>query len=144
MESDILIKRNSHTLKSAIGHVYLGNSSEKFCFSLEDVIRGTGIKVYGSTGIPEGVYKWHITHSNRFKRDMISIYTEENGYELINDSKSFKGIRMHGGNTHIDTHGCPLVAYNKINDDTIQGTAEKDLLEWAKSVGGEGIIKVRN
>lgn len=144
MESDIHIKRNVHTLKSALGHVYLGDNSEKFCYSLEDPIRGTGIKIHGETGIPEGEYFWHITHSNRFKRDMISIYTESNGYELIMDGKSFKGIRMHGGNTAVDSHGCPLVAYNRLSDDKIQGTAEKDLTTWAKSVGGKGKVYITN
>ena len=144
MDSDIHIKRNTHTLKSALGHVYLGDSSEKFCYSLEDVIRGKGIKIYGETGIPEGTYNWHITHSSRFKRDMISIYTESNGYELINNGISFKGIRMHGGNDADDSHGCPLVAYNRLSDDKIQGTAEKDLTAWAKSVGGKGKIYISN
>lgn len=142
--SDILLQRNIHTLKSTVGELFLGGSKEKFCYTLEDVVRGTGIKIKGETAIPAGVYKWHITYSNRFKRDMISIYTESNGYELINDGKSFKGIRTHGGNTHVHTHGCPLVAYNKLSDDKIQGTAEKELTKWAKSVGGSGIIKVLN
>jgi hypothetical protein len=51
---------------------------------------------------------------------------------------------MHGGNTVVDSHGCPLVAFNKISDTKIQGTAEKKLLEWAKSVGGKGKIYVSN
>jgi len=144
MDSDIHIKRNTHTLKSALGNVYLGDSGERFCYSLEDVIRGTGIKIHGETGIPAGEYFWHITYSNRFKRDMISVYTESNGYELINDGKSFKGIRMHGGNTAVDSHGCPLVAYNRLSDDKIQGTAEKDLTKWGKSVGGKGKVYITN
>ena len=144
MESDILIKRDTYTLKSTTGKVYLGGSKEKFCYSLEDVVRAENVKIPGETAIPNGVYNWHITHSNRFKRDMISIYTESNGYELQSKGISFKGIRMHGGNTHVNTHGCPLVAYNKLNDDMIQGTAEKDLLNWAKSVGGKGVIKIEN
>jgi hypothetical protein len=144
MESDIKLIRNTYTSKSTGGHVYLGNSVEKFCFSLEDIVRGRGIKVYGETAIPEGEYKWHITYSNRFKRDMISIYSEDNGYELINNDISFKGIRMHGGNDATDSHGCPLVAFNRISDDKIQGTAEKKLTEWAKSVGGKGKFTVIN
>jgi hypothetical protein len=143
-ESTIHVFRNSYTLKSTIGHVFLGNSSEKFCYSLEDVVRGRGIKIKGHTAVPEGTYFWHITYSNRFKRKMISIYTEPNGYELKSLGISFKGIRMHGGNTHKNTEGCPLVAFNKLNNDTIQGTAEKELMEWAESVGGKGIINVKN
>ena len=75
---------------------------------------------------------------------MISIYSESNGYELINNGVSFKGIRMHGGNDHEDTHGCPLVAYNRVSKNQIQGTSEKDLLKWAKSVGSCGKITVEN
>lgn len=144
MDTDIYIKRNTHTLKSTLGYVYLGDNSERFCYSLEDVIRGTGIKIYGETGIPAGDYFWHITYSNRFKRDMISIYTEHNGYELIMDGKAFKGIRAHGGNDSSDSHGCPLVAYNRLSDDRIQGTAEKDLTAWGKSVGSKGKLYITN
>lgn len=144
MESDIHLKRKIHSTKAALGEIILGDSNDKFCYSLEDVIRGTGIKVYGETGIPAGIYYWHITYSNRFKRDMISIYSEPNGYELNNDGKSFKGIRMHGGNKVEDSHGCPLVAFNKLADDKIQGTSEKKLTAWAKSVGGKGKIYITN
>lgn len=144
MESDIHLKRKIHSTKAALGEVFLGDSTEKFCYSLEDVIRAEGIKVYGETGIPAGVYNWHITYSNRFKRDMISIYSEDNGYELKNYGISFKGIRMHGGNDVEDSHGCPLVAYNKIGDDKIQGTAERDLTAWGKTVGSKGKIYVTN
>jgi hypothetical protein len=144
MNTDIVIKRSSYSLNTTIGDVYLGGSKEKFCYSLEDTVRGEGIKIPGETAIPNGVYNWHITFSNRFKRDMISIYTEPNGYELKSKGISFKGLRIHGGNKSKDTHGCPLVAYRKLDADTIQGTAEKDLLNWAKSVGGKGVIKIIN
>lgn len=60
------------------------------------------------------------------------IYNQENGYELKNKGVSFKGVRLHGGNTHKNTEGCILVAYNRLSDDLIQGTAEKDLTEKLK------------
>ena len=40
----------------------------------------------------------------------------------------FKGVRIHGGNTHRNTEGCILVAHNRVDDEVIQGTAEKDLV----------------
>lgn len=144
METDIKIIRSVYTSRTTIGNLYLGDDSEKFCFTLEDTVRGRGIKIPNETAIPEGVYKWHITRSHRFKRDMISIYTEPNGYELKSYGIGFKGLRMHGGNTHVDTAGCPCVAFNKINDTTIQGTAENKLMNWAVSVGGSGIIHIIN
>ena len=131
MKSDIHIKRaGGHTLRAALGEIFLGGGIKRFCYSLEDCVRGKGVKIAGETAIPEGEYFWHITRSSRFKRDMISIYTESNGYEIINGGISFKGVRIHGGNTIKDTHGCPLVAYNKLSNISIQGTAEKDLLAW--------------
>ena len=54
---------------------------------------------------------------------------QSNGYQIISNGIEFKGVRMHGGNRSKDTHGCPLVAFNRLDNDTIQGTAEKKLLE---------------
>jgi len=68
-----------------------------------------------------------ISHSNRFGREMPMIYNCDNGYELKAEGISFKGIRIHGGNTHANTQGCILVAENRLNDDTIQGTKEADV-----------------
>ena len=52
MESNIKILRNGYDIRTTIGHVYLGDSSEKFCYSLEDTVRGRGIKISGETAIP--------------------------------------------------------------------------------------------
>jgi len=81
-----------------------------FCYTLEDKDRGLNKmdslesikakKIKGQTCIPYGKYKVQVTPSNRFKRDMTAIL----------NVPGFEGIRMHGGNTHIDTQGCPLIA----------------------------------
>ncbi len=87
-----------------------------FCHTLEDEKRADGLKVYGETAIPAGIYNVKLTISNRFKRLM----------PLLLDVEGFKGIRIHGGNTSKDTHGCPLVAFNT-DYKKIWGTAEKKL-----------------
>lgn len=87
-----------------------------FCHTLEDEKRADGLKVYGETAIPAGIYNVKLTISNRFKRLM----------PLLLDVEGFKGIRIHGGNTSKDTHGCPLVAFNT-DYKNIWGTAEKKL-----------------
>jgi hypothetical protein len=81
-----------------------------FCYTLEDKDRGLNQtdsieairakKVKGQTCIPYGKYKVQVTPSNRFKRDMTAIL----------NVPGFEGIRMHGGNTHLDSEGCPLIA----------------------------------
>lgn len=83
-----------------------------FCDVLEDVNRdknhdgdltdpGEG-KVFGETCIPFGTYKVTITMSQRFGRLL----------PLLNNVPGFDGIRIHPGNTAIDTHGCLLVGVN--------------------------------
>ena len=59
-------------------------------------------KVYGETAIPYGVYTIDLTYSNRFKKIL----------PLIENVKGFEGIRIHPGNTAVDTHGCLLVGNN--------------------------------
>lgn len=53
----------------------------------------------------------------------------------ILDVPNFEGVRIHGGNTSKDTEGCILVAYNKVNDQVIQGQAADDLVTLFKSAG---------
>ena len=59
-------------------------------------------KVYGETAIPYGTYKVIITFSERFQREL----------PLLLNVKGFEGIRIHPGNTAIDTHGCLLPGNN--------------------------------
>jgi len=117
---EIRIERDTYTPQATVGKMYIDN--EFFCHTLEDTVRPIGIKVKHHTAIHEGRFKVVLTYSNRFKRDM----------PLIMSVPLFKGIRMHGGNTHYNTSGCPLVAYNRLADDKIQGTAEKELTEKIK------------
>lgn len=87
-----------------------------FCESLEDVYRGDDLsdnkKVYGKTAIPCGTYKVILSYSNRFK-----IWTPE-----ILNVPFFSGIRIHSGNTAVDTDGCILVGENKNTDYFIENS----------------------
>ena len=87
--------------KCTIGQLLVDGASE--CFTLEDVVRADGVKVYGETAIPAGSYPVTITPSARFKRDL----------PLIENVPNFEGIRIHPGNTAEDTHGCVLVGRTK-------------------------------
>lgn len=128
---NILIVREEFFSDTTIGKLYI--DGKFFCHTLEDAVRGFGIKIDGITSVPSGGYYVSLTESTRFKRLMPMVYTENNGYELKAGGISFKGIRMHGGNTHKNTEGCILVAHNRVSSKVIQGTAEKDLVNVLKN-----------
>jgi len=120
------------------------------CETLEDIVRGWGIKHGGTTAIPHTQggepYKLLVSMSQRFKRRMVMIYTEKNGYELKRNGISFKGIRIHGGNRSNNTWGCLLVASRRVDKETIQGTQEAKVLALVESylAKGEVFLEVQN
>lgn len=80
-----------------LGKLYIDDVEH--CYTLEDIVRPDGEKVYGETAIPAGRYRVAITFSNRFQCDM----------PLLMEVPNFSGIRIHYGNEAKDTHGCILV-----------------------------------
>jgi len=92
--------RKFFTDKTTIGELYINGVFE--CYILEDMVREkTNVnvsewKIQGKTAIPYGVYPVVIDFSNRFKMNMPHI---------LNVS-GFTGIRIHWGNTEVDTDGC--------------------------------------
>ena len=84
-----------------------------YCYTLEDKDRHLSqtdsletirsIKVYGKTAIPYGTYELAVTFSNKFQKFM----------PLLLDVKGFDGIRIHTGNTEVDSLGCILVGQEK-------------------------------
>jgi hypothetical protein len=69
------------------------------CFILEDTVRPKGVKIFGNTAVPAGTYNVVINFSNHFQKLLP---------ELLN-VPLFEGIRIHPGNTDVDTEGCLLV-----------------------------------
>jgi hypothetical protein len=128
-EITLKVTRQTRTKNTTIGELTI--DGQHFCWTLEDFDRDlnqdgdlndTGeTKVYGETCIPKGTYAIKLTMSPHFKR-----ITPE-----LQNVPGFQSIRMHGGNTKVDTLGCLLIAYNKF-EDRIQGSAEKDLTEKLK------------
>lgn len=74
------------------------------CWTCEDEIRevsGRAVsewKVAGQTAIPAGDYAIIVTFSQRFQQRM----------PLLVGVEGFEGVRIHPGNTAVDTHGCLL------------------------------------
>ena len=101
---DLTLKRTDFTKRSTIGELSIGGVME--CFTLEDVVRQDGVKIFGETAIPAGRYTVDITFSPRFGREL----------PLLLNVQGFVGIRIHPGNTAADTEGCILVGSSKAAD----------------------------
>jgi len=139
------LNRNTYRGQTTLGELIFPDK-RKF-HTLEDTVRGWGIKDAGNTAIPFGLYKMMVSMSGKFKRKMAMIYTEPNQYELKGSGISFKGIRVHGGNDHQDTWGCIVVAKNRMSDTTVQGSAEKEFTEAVEKLIADGFecyIDIKN
>lgn len=126
----LLLPRTHYTNTETQGILLINNKF--FGYTLEDPVRLTP-KIKGNTAIPAGLYKVVVTYSPKFKRDM----------PLILNVPNFRGVRLHGGNTHKNTHGCPLLAKNK-GKGMIWGSLEKELTRRLKACKSEIWIEIIN
>lgn len=130
----LIIYRHTPNIKgdrNIIGDLHI--NGKFFCHTLEDEIRPDGVKVYGKTAIDAGKYHLNLTMSNRFKRLM----------PLLVDVPNFSGVRLHGGNTSKDSHGCPLIAFNT-DGVKIWGSAERSLTKLLKDADENHTIEIIN
>jgi hypothetical protein len=104
MKLDLI--RKEFTSHSTIGDLLI--DSVFFCFTLEDVVRD--IKILKETAIPYGTYQVITNYSNRFHRVM----------PLILNIPNFEGVRIHPGNSNVDTEGCILVGLKKTENYILQ------------------------
>lgn len=69
------------------------------CEDCDRELEDGGTKVPRETAIPRGLYRLTTSMSARFSMRM----------PLIENVPDFEGVRIHGGNTHRNTEGCPLI-----------------------------------
>ena len=106
----IRVERQIFDDESTLGELSIDGVAE--CFVLEDKVREVpgkpveDYKIAGKTAIPYGTYKLTINHSQRFNRDL----------PLLLNVPGFSGVRIHPGNTAVDTEGCLLVGRSKGED----------------------------
>lgn len=105
------LKRNNLLEKCTIG-ILLVDGKDMGFFTLEDPIRD--VKIPGDTAIPYGTYKVIIDYSKHFNRDL----------PLLLDVPNFEGVRIHSGNTDLDTEGCILVGKEWCKGDFIGKSRE--------------------
>jgi hypothetical protein len=111
---ELKVIRKEFTDVSTIGELHI--NGEFFCFTLEDKDRDlyqqqpiqdiAKAKIFGKTAIPYGKYDLALTYSNRFQKYMPQVL----------NVPGFDGIRIHAGNTDVDTLGCILCGMNKATD----------------------------
>jgi hypothetical protein len=143
----ITVRRTFMSDTTTTGELYINGSY--FCHTLEDVVRldnpatpqNEGLKIWGKTAIPAGIYKIIVNLSPRFKKFMPRLV----------DVPGFDGILIHGGNTAEDTNGCILVGYTlNDNHDIAPGTSRIaydalfQKIEQAIKVGEQVTIELTN
>jgi hypothetical protein len=100
--------REDFTDKATEGKLFVNGQFE--CYTLEDqdrFLESDGLKIAGDTCIPRGVYEVKITMSNRFQKDLLEVLSVP----------MFTGIRIHTGNSSVDTEGCIIVGSVNTQDD---------------------------
>lgn len=102
----IEITRSWFSEKSSISDVHINGVHAYYC--CEDVARALGVKIHGKTAIPEGSYSVKMTMSNRFKIMMPLVYNRPDLSVVDAKGAKWEGIRIHVGNTDVDTDGCLL------------------------------------
>jgi len=124
--------RYEYTDKSTLGKLYI--NGRFYCYTLEDTVRGYGIKINKQTAIPAGIYNLVLTYSNKFKRQM----------PLIEKVEGFTGVRMHGGNDPEDTEACVLVAFDRIGNSKIYKDASAGIIAHLEIADEEAKIIIIN
>lgn len=99
----IEVRRFHYADTFTVGKLHI--NGKYLCYTLEDKVREIenkavrDWKVYGETAIPMGIYGLAVTMSPRFKKIL----------PLLLNVPGFEGVRIHTGNTPIETDGCILV-----------------------------------
>ena len=90
-----------------LGKLYIDGVFE--CHTLEDCDRkleSGGTKIAKETAIPKGRYPIIIDFSQRFQKPMLHVM----------NVPQFEGIRIHAGNSAVDTEGCILLGMGRGTD----------------------------
>lgn len=104
-ETRVLIENYKYTKNATFSKLYLDGVF--VCYLLQDTLRPFGIKVHGETGIPEGKGTLVLGNSPKFGR-VPFLYNQDDGITYESEGKSFKYLRIHGGNFIDQSDGCPM------------------------------------
>lgn len=110
---DLDLYRKDHLEDRSLGELFA--DKQFFCYTLEDAVRGAGIKIPGKTAIPADYYFLQCTWSPKFSRILPLIYNTEiaGRYFVVSHGISFEGVRLHGGNKPENSDACPLIGFKR-------------------------------
>ena len=137
------LKRDTYRGDTTLG-VMFDDCGDHYCYVLEDVVRGYGIKDKTRTAIPATapgfLYELGIRKSPKYG-EVVVIFTRQDGglYYLEHGGISFTQILAHGGNDAEDSAGCILI--NKTRDTSrmrAQGSLKEDFKDKIKALISEG------
>lgn len=126
---NLVLQREILSDQSTIGKLSIVDGGF-IAFTLEDVLRDH--KIDGITAIPAGRYRVVLTMSQRFKKVL----------PILLDVPNFTGIRIHSGNTSLDTEGCILVGMERGKDCVLRSREALKLL--MEKLEGEVWITILN
>ncbi len=122
-----------HSTRGQLSYEAKERGEQFLSCTLEDVVRPAGAeKVPGQTAIPAGKYELELSFSPHFNKTL----------PHIKDVPGFDGIRLHGGNTAVDTEGCVLVATHAISEDMIQGNNVDEVVRLMTANEGPHSIEI--
>lgn len=107
---EIELVRNLFAKTFTLGELSIDGSF--FCYTVEDTAIDwlKQAKIPGRTAVPQGRYRVVVTMSPRFKKPL----------PLLLDVPYFEGIRIHSGNTAMDSDGCILVGLRRSANGVVQ------------------------
>ena len=140
---DLDLYRRSTVQTRTPGDLYVDGAY--FCHTVEDVVRDRDMdsdgdidlddvskfKIYGQTAIPAGIYPIFLEHSPKYGPDTLT----------IKNVPGFTGIRIHPGNTELDTHGCLILGEGFAPDYTILGGTSKPAVNRLRIIVGDALSR---
>jgi len=123
---ELKLKRTNLTPDFTLGEFYIDGLF--FCYTVEDTVRD--VKIKGQTAIPYGRYKVIINMSNRFKKLM----------PLLLDVPGFEGVRIHSGNSALDTEGCLILGMVKTGNGV--GMSRVAINKLMEKLQGQNLIYI--
>ena len=126
MDLSLILARRWFESRATIGELYVDGAYQ--CLTLEDVVRAPGVKVFGKTAIPAGLYRVKLDFSPKFSPKRFAYMDnylpekfQQKGWKGSQDVliphllgvPGFDQVRIHWGNDEDDTEGCILTGTTK-------------------------------